>query len=317
MRMRTAALLLGAAAMVPSVSVAQSYFMRSALSMPVKSRMRTGVDSPVPVPTPSPAPTPVPTPTPTPTPTSSDATGSSASGQAPVIKPPITGPARPPISTAPKPVNTSQAAQLASSLVTTAAAATTNDPIAEALKSIAAQVTTLATDVGKTSAASQQSATAAVNNLVQQFNAYNAMLLNQQVQRASSSQDPSRYRSTRASLYATNKAPGSAGSYSTLAQVGVRQDAGGTMRVDKSRLEAAASRDPQSVFRLVAGDSRDNDGLLGQLRNDLSSLVTSYAVSANNVAASGSLLGANQATANVSDEADTLTDYYRALSAVS
>lgn len=180
-----------------------------------------------------------------------------------------------------------------------------------------AQVTTLATDVGKTSAASQQSATAAVSNLVQQFNAYNAMLLNQQVQRASNSQDPTRYRSTRASLYATKKAPGSTGSYSTLAQVGVRQDAGGTMRIDKARLEAAARKDPQGVFALVAGDSPDNDGMLGQLRNDLSSLVTSYAVSVNNAAASGSLLGATQASPNVNAEADTLTDYYRALSAVS
>ena len=258
---------------------------------------------------------------PTRTPYAGEAAGTapspSATGQEPYTTPPLTDPSRPPTSTAPKPVNTSQAAQLASSLLASAAAATTSDPIAEALKSIVAQVTTLATDVGKTSAASQQGATAAVSNLVQQFNAYNAMLLTQQVQRANNSQDPSRYRSTRASLYATKKAPGSTGSYTSLAQVGVRQDAGGAMRIDRPRLETAARKDPQSVLRLVSGDGRDNDGMLGQLRNDLSSLVTSYAVSVNNAAASGSLLGANQATSSVSDEADTLTDYYRALSAVS
>lgn len=213
-------------------------------------------------------------------------------------------------------MDVSQAAQLASNLLTAAAAATRSDPIAEALKSILAQVTSIASSVSGSAQASQQSASAAVNNLVKQFNAYNALLLSQQLTRASDAQSSNRYRATRASLYATKTAPGSTGTYKSLYQVGVRQDANGTMRVAHDSLYAAAQHDAASVFALVRGDgSKERGGLLGLLSTEVSSLVTSYAVSATNAAASGSLLGATTAI-GTDDEAQGLTDYYRALAAV-
>lgn len=194
----------------------------------------------------------------------------------------------------------------------TAAASVAADPIADALKTILSQVDAIASTASVSSKASAQAASAAVNNLVRQFNAYNAMLQAQQAKRSLNNQDPTRYRSTQASLFGRQKVRGSSGSYTNLYQVGVRQDGDGTLTVNQDALGSAAKADPRSVLALVGGDGSSGSGLAHDLQANVSGYILSLGAAAG---AGATLLSATQlATSN--QPAAALTELYRTVAQV-